>query len=243
MKPILIVMLGSALESLNRTRGDFHQWFAEGLGLPVEEMQVAWVEQGEALPDPDTVSGVVLSGSPSMVTHRLDWSERAAGWVREAVDDKLPLLGICYGHQLLAHALGGHIGPNAQGREIGSVEVTRCAAGSGDELWDEIPDSHFQHATHSEAVLELPARAVRLARTDLDPNHAFRVGECAWGVQFHPEFDEVIMRTYIDERAEELAAEGLEPSVLREGVRDCPWGANLLRRFARIVASSPPIQD
>lgn len=211
--------------------------------MPLEEMQVAWVEQGESLPDPDTLSGVVFSGSPSMVTQRLDWSERAAGWVREAVDYKLPLLGICYGHQLLAHALGGCVGPGEQGRQMGSVGVTRCAAGSEDELWGAIPDFHFQHVTHSEAVLELPERAIRLALTDMDPNHAFRVGECAWGVQFHPEFDEEIMRAYIDERAEELSAEGLEPSVLREGVRDCPWGANLLRRFASIVASSPPIQD
>ncbi len=243
MKPILIAMLGSALESLRGPRGDFHQWFAQGLGVPLEGLQVAWVEQGEPLPDPDTVSGVVLSGSPSMVSHRLDWSERAADWLREAVGHQLPTLGICYGHQLLAHALGGRVGPNEQGREMGSVGVTRCTAGSEDDLWNEFPDYHFQHVTHSESVLELPVEAVRLALTDLDPNHAFRVGEYAWGVQFHPEFDAEIMRTYIDERAREIAAEGLEPSVLREGVRDCPWGASLLRRFASIVASSPPEKD
>jgi len=162
MKPLLIAMLGSALESLRTTKGDFHQWFALGLGVPLEEMQVVWVEQGEALPDPHTLSGAVFSGSPSMVSHRLDWSEGAAHWLRGAVDRNLPVLGICYGHQLLAHALGGRVGPNERGREMGSAEITRCDTAAEDPLWGPLPDQHFQQTTHSEAVLELPAQALRL---------------------------------------------------------------------------------
>jgi GMP synthase (glutamine-hydrolysing) len=242
MKPLLIAMLGSTLESLRTTKGDFHQWIAQGMECSLSEIQVVWAEHGERLPDPEGFSGAVLSGSPCMVTQRLDWSEDAAGWIRLAMDQSLPLLGICYGHQLIAHALGGRVGSSAEGREIGSVEVTRCSAAIHDPLWGEVPARHLQQTTHSEAVVELPAQALRLATTGLDENHAFRMGERTWGVQFHPEFDAEIMRTYIDERAEALMAEGLDPAVLREGVRDCPWGAKLLKRFARIVASSPPVK-
>lgn len=242
MKPLLIAMLGSTLESLRFTRGDFHQWIARGMECSLSEVQVVWVEQGERLPNPEDYSGAVLSGSPCMVTQGLDWSEEAANWVQLAVDQSLPLLGICYGHQLIAHALGGRVGPSTKGREIGSVAVTRCSAATQDPLWEEVPARHFQQTTHSEAVLELPAHALRLATTGLDENHAFRIGERTWGVQFHPEFDAEIMRSYIDERSDALRTDGLDPVVLREGVRDCPWGAKLLKRFARIVASSPPVK-
>ncbi len=72
----------------------------------------------------------------------------------------------------------------------------------------------------------------------MDPNHAFAVGERAWGLQFHPEFDADIMRTYLEERAADLAEEGLDADVLVKEVRDCAWGAKLLRRFGRIALDS-----
>ncbi len=248
MKLILIALMGSTFPDLIEERGDFDRWIVQGMNVPWENIRVVRVAEGEVLPPVETSVGVVVTGSPAMVSERLPWSERAAQWLGDAVALEVPVLGVCYGHQLLAHALGGEVGPNPKGREIGTIMVERSedpdsgssvrGPRSGDPLWDGVPAQFPQHTTHSESVLQLPPGARLLARTALDPNHAFAVGRRAWGVQFHPEFDAAIMRSYLAERAEDLAREGLDAEALRKDVRDCLWGAKLLRRFARIALDS-----
>jgi GMP synthase (glutamine-hydrolysing) len=90
-------------------------------------------------------------------------------------------------------------------------------------------------STHVEAVLELPAGARRLASSDVDPNQAFAVGERAWGVQFHPEFDADVVRSYLTARRELLLGEGFDPEALGRASSDSPHGAALLRRFAALL--------
>ena len=124
------------------------------------------------------------------------------------------MLGICYGHQLLAHALGGEVGRNPRGREIGTVVVRRLAPAQHDPLLGVWSEAEPAHVTHLESVLALPAGAVRLAESDLDPVQAFTVGERAWGVQFHPEFDAETVRAYLLARTEKVRAEGLDPDAL-----------------------------
>ena len=123
MKPLLIIKAGETLPEIAARRGDFEDWIIAGLARPGLATDVKSVWQGEALPHDDTVSGVVVTGSSAMVSHREAWSERTAGWLARAVDAGTPILGICYGHQLLAHGLGGEVGPNPRGREIGLHEV------------------------------------------------------------------------------------------------------------------------
>jgi GMP synthase (glutamine-hydrolysing) len=147
------------------------------------------------------------------------------------------LLGICYGHQLLAHALGGEVGPNPRGREIGTVEIDLRAA-AGDPLLGSLGQHCAFNATHVESVLRLPPRALRLASNDADPNHAFTLDaptRSVWGVQFHPEFDRDVIRGYIDARREILGDEGLDPEALLSAARETPSGPILLARFGNIV--------
>jgi GMP synthase (glutamine-hydrolysing) len=91
------------------------------------------------------------------------------------------------------------------------------------------------HATHLQSVLELPPAARHLAESDGDPYQAFAWGRCAWGLQFHPEFDQETMRGYLDGRREQLVREGLDPDALRARVREAPAGPRILRRFAERV--------
>jgi GMP synthase (glutamine-hydrolysing) len=188
------------------------------------------VFEGETPPAPDGLAGVVVTGSSAMVSEREPWSEAAAAWLADAVASATPVLGICYGHQLLAHGLGGRVAQNPQGREIGSVEVSPLPAADGDALLG--GDAFRAQTSHVEAVLELPPGATRLATTALDPNHAFRVGETAWGVQFHPEFDADIMRGYLAARRDAVVAEGLDPDGLVATVGPAPRATAVLRRFA-----------
>ena len=91
-----------------------------------------------------------------MVTDRHDWSERSAGWLREAAHEGLPLLGICYGHQLIAHALGGEVGWHPEGREMGTVEIERLAPSNDDPLFGGLPGRFAAQATHLQSVLRAP---------------------------------------------------------------------------------------
>lgn len=233
--PLVIVKLGDTHEALRARRGDFENWIAAGLGTQTLPILVVDPRRGDALPAPDTLSGVVLTGSHAMVSHREPWSERTGEWLARLVAQDTPVLGICYGHQLLAHALGGEAGDHPQGMEIGTVTVTLEEAAATDPLLRGLPAAFQAHVVHRQSALRLPEGAVRLAGNAHEPVQAFRIGGNAWGVQFHPEFDAEAMRGYIDLLAEDLKSGGADPAALRDGVGRTDAAAGLLGRFARIV--------
>jgi GMP synthase (glutamine-hydrolysing) len=173
-----------------------------------------------------------------MVTEGEDWSRRVAGWIGDAVAADTPLLGICYGHQLLAQALGGEVGWNPRGREFGTVEVILHAEARVDPLFGHLPPRIPVHTCHAQSVLRLPPGAVCLASNAHDPHHAFVLGKTAWGVQFHPEFDVLAARAYIVECADLLRAEGIVPEQLLRSTRETSESEGLLERFGRMVRES-----
>jgi GMP synthase (glutamine-hydrolysing) len=232
---MLVVQTGRTLPSLRARRGDYDSWIAAAMGLDLASVDVVPVFEGAPLPEPGSVAGVVVTGSPAMVSHREPWSVRTGAWLEQAVADATPVFGICYGHQLLADALGGRAGANPRGREIGTVEVELLPEAADDPLFAATPRRIRAHTTHLETVLELPAGARVLARNAADPHHAVAFAPRAWGVQFHPEFDADVMRTYLTERSELLRAEGRDPGELLADTEECPESAALLRRFAELV--------
>ena len=237
---VLIVKTGNTLAPIAARREDFESWIGAGLGVDSARVRVVRVFAGEALPRPSDFAGVVVTGSSAMVSEREAWSEATAAWLADAAADATPLLGICYGHQLLAHGLGGRVAKNPRGREIGSVDVRLTREAADDDLLAGGPAVFRAQASHLESVLELPPGATRLAMTDLDPNHAFRVGPSAWGVQFHPEFDADITRGYLCARRTDIASEGLDVDRLIAGVAPAPHATAVLRRFAQLLRGRVP---
>jgi len=226
-RPMLIVQTGNTLAALRR-HGDFPDWIRHGLGLRRDAIEVVRVHEGGVLPDPRTVSGALVTGSGAMVTDRLDWSEDTAAWLREAVAAGLPLLGICYGHQLLAHALGGNVASHPCGREVGTVEVERLPTADSDALFDAAPKYFRAHATHEQSVQALPPGAVALARSAHDAHQAVRFAANAWGVQFHPEFSAAVMQAYVKRPS---TVNCTSPCCACQAARPAPFGRRLLRRF------------
>jgi GMP synthase (glutamine-hydrolysing) len=220
-----------------RRHGGFPHWIRTAAGLAAAEVETVDVAAGTELPAHDRHAGIIVTGSAAMVTERRDWSERTAGWLREAAHDGAAIFGICYGHQLLAHALGGHVDDNPKGRQMGTVPVAMLPAAAGDPLFTGLPQPFMAQATHLQGVLEMPAEAVVLASTELDPCHAFRWRERAWGVQFHPEFSASHMRCYVHARRAALAREGTDPVRLLRAVRAAPQARRVLRRFVRHARS------
>jgi GMP synthase (glutamine-hydrolysing) len=215
---------------MRRHRG-FPHWIRVAAGLAADDAVVVDVEAGAPLPAIDGFAGAIVTGSAAMVTDRLDWSERSAHWLRDAAHAGLPLLGICYGHQLLAHALGGEVGDNPAGREMGTVELELQPDAAGDPVFAGLPARFPAQATHLQSVLRAPEGASLLASSALDACHAFRWGQSAWGVQFHPEFSTTHMHGYLHARRDALVREGLDPARVAAGITAAPHARRVLRRF------------
>lgn len=231
---LLIVQTGTAIPAVRRRFGDFAQWFRRGLGLAPRQTQCVRVDRGGRLPSPESVAGIIVTGSGAMVTDKLDWSEATAHWLRRAVDADVPLLGVCYGHQLLAHALGGRVGHNPRGREMGTVRIHSSPAARDDALFATAPPEFLAHATHLQTVLRPPRDSIVLARSSLDDCQAIRFAPRAWGMQFHPEFGVAEMRAYIRARDGALADEDFDVAAMLGEIRTTPQARSVLRRFAKL---------
>lgn len=234
MKPILIVKAGGTYPEMAARFGDFEDMFVRRLDPSDGPIQTVAPCAGDPLPAPSELAGVIVTGSHDMVTDRHPWSEQTADWIRQAVTAQVPVLGVCYGHQLLAHAMGGVVGDNPNGKEFGTVAIRCSDQADSDPLLAGLPGTFNAQACHSQSVLQLPPGAALLASSDMDPHHAFAVGNRAWGVQFHPEFDARVLRAYIQRFADDLASQGADVNHLLAGVRETPRSAALLLRFQRL---------
>jgi GMP synthase (glutamine-hydrolysing) len=235
---ILIVQTGATLPALLQRHGDFPEWFQRGLGLTGDSITIVRVDAQQKLPRPQSIDAAVITGSGAMVSQRLDWSERSADWLRDAAHSGKPMLGVCYGHQLLAHAFGGHVDYNPRGREIGTVDIECLPAAADDPLLQAAPPRFRAHATHLQSVLKPPQDAVVLARSALEDCQAIRFAPRVWGVQFHPEFNVARMRGYLHQRADVVNSEGLDAAELKQSVVAAPHARKLLRRFVQIAAGA-----
>jgi len=188
------------------------------------------------LPPAADGAAFIVTGSSSSVTERAPWMLRAEAYLRELAAAEAAVFGICFGHQLLAQALGGEVTKNPRGREIGTVQVARDPATHDDDpLFEGIPHAFAVNATHVDTVARLPPGARVLASTRLEPTAAFAVGPRIRAVQFHPEIDGDAMRGYVEARAHLAAAEGLDPVAIRDRSVDTPHGAQTLRNFVAHV--------
>jgi GMP synthase (glutamine-hydrolysing) len=229
MRPFAIVVTGEPVAAARQRRGGFANLIRQALGPSFDS---AWLEHdartSEPFPQPQQLTGIIVTGSPSSVMERLAWMQRAEAFLCSAIEQQVPVLGICFGHQLLAQALGGRVDKNPVGREMGTVALEIVEA---DPLLDHPARPFCVNMTHVDAVLELPPGARVLARTRRDRHAALRFSEQAWGVQFHPEIDAEVMRDYLSSRRDALVREGFDADALLSGTSDAEPGKAVLQRF------------
>lgn len=228
---LCILVTGDPVAPTQARAGGFAALIKSGLATA---WQGGFVEvdarSDEQLPAAERFAGLIVTGSASSVTERAPWMLRIEKYLAQAVEQEQPLLGICFGHQLLGQALGGLVERNPRGREMGTVEL---AIVEDDPLLDRNIVPALAQATHVDAVTRLPPRARVLAKTELDPHAALRFGPRAWGVQFHPEFDDQVMGEYIETRRALLAEEGRDPAAMLRGIRAAEAGRLVLQRFVQ----------
>ena len=168
-----------------------------------------------------------------MVTDREPWSERAAAWLRLAMADNVPVLGVCYGHQLLAHALGGAVGWHPAGKEFGTHTITLAPEAASHPLLAGLPQTFPANLSHSQSVLTPPPGARVLAASSHEPYQILAYSERTLTLQFHPEFTGPIMQAYVDYAATQ--PKGHRPVNLGEPVQDTPQARQVLQNFIDAV--------
>ncbi|MCQ9384673.1 type 1 glutamine amidotransferase [Brevibacterium sp. 50QC2O2] len=185
-----------------------------------------------AVDELDAYDGMIALGGGFMPddTARAPWLAREAGLVARCLADGIPLLGICLGCQLLAQVAGGTVAAATGAPEKGSTPITMTEAAAGDTLFRGLPRTTRFIESHVDRITALPQDAVVLAGSAVLDYQAFRIGEAAWGVQFHPEHegpdamerwnaealaalgfdkDELIARARVEQPATEAAARTL----------------------------------
>jgi GMP synthase (glutamine-hydrolysing) len=208
----------------------------EGLGQLAEWLPAIGVDVHPTHPYlgnrvPPSVEGdalIVLGGPMGAYDDEVaPWLPSVRTLLASAVDDGVPTIGICLGAQLLAVVAGGKVEVGAAGPEIGLSEVN---VPIGDELLS--PGVMPVVQWHNDTILDLPASVEVLASSAAYPVQAFRVGEVAWGLQFHMEATTDMVRGWALE-------DGLDASVVErvafaaDGLAEV--GEQIARRFAAII--------
>lgn len=203
-------------------------------GIDVHEVGV---DAGERLPGLESIEAIVSLGGPMGADDDHPGLAAERRLLAEATRADVPVLGVCLGAQLLAHALGGGIFANPAGREIGASEVELTAEGRADSLFVGLPDPLPVMQWHGDAF-ELPEGAVLLATAPACENQAFRVDRRAYGVLFHPEVLAAEAQDWLgrDEYRAYAAGAGRDPDEVLAGARALPdAGVRLFENWLALV--------
>jgi GMP synthase (glutamine-hydrolysing) len=231
---VLILQAGSTEPAVAEKLGDYPAWF-ERILAPLAALTV--VRPWEGLPDPSPFDGFVMTGSPRSVTAPEPWMEETARWLLERAKTR-PVLGVCFGHQLLAQALGAAVEKNPRGREVGTTEVVLTDAARRDPLFAGAPEHFFAQQTHEDHVPALPPGAVLYASNAQCPVQAFAHGKLIRCVQFHPEMTEETSRLLALARRERLdrTVPGGSAAVLAS-LRPTPEAARILEKWVETAVA------
>lgn len=191
-------------------------------------------ENTPSIPDIYNYDAVVIAGSGQY--NVTDWNEfvrsRAEtlySAIKQCVKEDFPLLGICFGHQLMAIALGGSVERDPSQAEGGTIEIHSNESGKIDTLFKEIPENYYVVAGHKDSVVELPEDAVLLASSDVTIVESYKIKNNIYAVQFHPELnlDSLLFRFSL--YPEYTKGKSIEE--IRKEYKEIPYAAKILQNF------------
>ena len=232
---IAILKCGSTYGDVAHVYGDFDDWFLQSLKGSGARFSVIDVTVPFKV-DPTEWKGLILTGSLASAYQDEPWILRIADWLRKNLNSGVPVLGVCFGHQLIARALGGMVRRCPGGLEIGTHTVEPTAVGKRDFLFDDFPPTFLCQETHVDEVAELPPDALNLAGNGHSPIQAFGIGAAIRGVQFHPEMHAQLMK--------KVLVSLISKGKLRESgqktlasVKESPHARRVLENFVRYALS------
>lgn len=203
------------------------------LGLTLRDhgfkLDIRRLDQGDPVPtDYDGVEGVISLGGPQNVGENHRWMQPELDYLRGAHARALPIVGVCLGHQLLAHALGGEVAPMAR-PELGLTDVELTPAGHTDTILSGIAWRSPQFQSHGQEVTKLPPDSALLASSTACKVQAFRAGLRSYGFQYHFEVDPTLLDLYVIRDRADLHKAGTSPE---EITRQLKAGGERFHRLA-----------
>jgi GMP synthase (glutamine-hydrolysing) len=208
-------------------REDEGQWFVKRFRhVPGVSIQTRNVCIDEELPTVAEVDGLVLAGSYNSVHDRTAWQRRVRAWTPEMRARRVPILGICGSHQLIAQLEGAVVEKLADGPFAGTFPVRLTAAGISSPLMQGIADRDCFHYANGEHVIAVPPGATLLAHSSRIPVAALDYGNHCYSTQFHPEGSEQTLGPIWQHKA---------PQLMRNYHAD-DRGDRLVENFLRLVA-------
>jgi GMP synthase (glutamine-hydrolysing) len=236
-RPVLRILLyktGATDPSLTSDIGDYEQWFGRILSSTAHlEVHCAIEEPRHPLGGYDAM---VITGSPRSLVDPEPWMDEAADYVRTAASAGVPVLGVCFGHQLIGYAYGGCVRTNPNGWEVGTTEVELTEEGRADPLFAGVPPRVRVNQSHRDEVWTLGNEVRRLAGSVHTATQALAVGAHVRGVQFHPEMNATVVRRLVEHRRLILEADfaqraGRCLSTVITSVSDTPEAEKVLTNF------------
>ncbi|MFJ6573500.1 type 1 glutamine amidotransferase [Streptomyces sp. NPDC091292] len=221
----------TALVVQNSARGGprrWADWLAEGgVGLDVVRG-----DMGDALPKRLTHDALIVLGGGYLPDddNRAPWLAAARDLMSQALEQNVPVFGICLGGQMLAHVAGGKVEAEHGRPEFGSTALALLPEAAEDPLFTGLPERPTAIENHVDAIVRLPEGAQWLASSEHCPYQAFRVGQEAWGVQFHPETGPDRIPQWPAGRLERYEVDPKE--LHRLALRDDPAAARVWREVA-----------
>ncbi len=152
--------------------------------------------RGESLPEVGDIAALIVMGGVMGANDdaRYPFLTDLKSLIRSIVAARIPYLGICLGGQLLAAALGAEV-VSHRWEELGTMNVSLTAEGKADHLFEGVDEVFSTFQWHHDSF-DIPDDGVLLATSAACRHQAFRAGDSAWGVQFHPEVTETIIREW-----------------------------------------------
>jgi GMP synthase-like glutamine amidotransferase len=194
-----------APERLRHIAGGYRDMFEALLKPHVPALELEWfdVVKGELPARPETCDAYICTGSRYSAYEEQGWLAALKNYVRQLHEARKPFVGICFGHQLLAQALGGEVAPAEQGWGVGIHEMQIVRP----EPWMAPAQSRMKlQYMHADQVQRMPQGSVVLAAAPHCPVAMFRVGETMLGIEGHPEFPAAYVEALVRSREERIGA-------------------------------------
>jgi GMP synthase-like glutamine amidotransferase len=189
-----VLQTGTAMPMARSRLGGYGGMFVDILRSAGHQGEVCDAEKGRFPEDPAAYDGHIITGSPFSVNDPLPWIQDLFSFIREVCRRGTPLLGVCFGHQAVARALGGEVGLNPRGWELGIRRIR--LTGEGERFFPVNVKRQTLKIleSHRDIVSRVPTGAVLLAESDNTGVEMFAVNDNVLCVQGHPEFDREVLR-------------------------------------------------